>query len=185
MPLGGYLMKNWVILFVKTGSEDRLMRILKEKLNTAEYLPFLPLKEMPYRKKGIISKKRELLFPSYIFIQTEIEANLVAEKLELALMNIAQQKDIYSILNYGNKKDIVIRENECLYWEHFFNSDFCAMGSVGFIEGDVVRITSGALVGMESRIKKINRHKREAIVELEIMGAIRKVSLMLEIIKKI
>ena len=178
-------MKNWVILFVKTGSEDRLTRILKEKLNAEEYLPFLPLKEMPYRKKGIISKKRELLFPSYIFIQTEIEANLVEEKLTLALMNITGQKDIYYILNYGDKKDVVIRKKERFHWERFLNSDFCATGSVGFIEGDMVRVTSGALVGMESRIKRINRHKREAIVELEIMWAIRKVSLMLEVITKI
>jgi len=178
-------MKNWVILFVKTGSEDRLTRMLKEKLNADEYLPFLPFKEMPYRKKGIVSKKRELLFPSYIFIQTKIEANLVAEKLELALMNIASQKDIYFILNYGDKKDVVIRKKERFYWERFLNSDFCVTGSVGFIQGDMVRVTSGALVGMESRIKKINRHKREAIVELEIMGAIRKVSLMLEVITKI
>jgi transcriptional antiterminator NusG len=50
--------------------------------------------------------------------------------------------------------------------------------------GDTIRITSGALMGFESRIKKINRHKREAVVELQIMGAKREVSLMLEILVK-
>jgi transcriptional antiterminator NusG len=37
---------------------------------------------------------------------------------------------------------------------------------------------------MECKIKKINRHKREALVELEMMGATREVKLMLEVVEK-
>jgi transcriptional antiterminator NusG len=55
---------------------------------------------------------------------------------------------------------------------------------VGFCEGDKVRVTSGALVGLESLIKKVNRHKREAIVEMEMMGDVRRVKLMLEVVEK-
>jgi len=77
-------------------------------------------------------------------------------------------KDIYSILHYGDdERDVVIREGERLYWERLFDADFCVVGSIGFIEGDAMRITSGALMGLEGRIRKINRHKREAIVEME------------------
>jgi transcriptional antiterminator NusG len=65
-----------------------------------------------------------------------------------------------------------------------FDSNFCIRGSVGFVEGDVIRITSCALVGMESWIKKINRHKRKAVVEIEIMGNVREVKLMLEVVEK-
>jgi transcriptional antiterminator NusG len=65
-----------------------------------------------------------------------------------------------------------------------FDADFCIRGSVGFIEGDKVRVTSGALVGMECLIKKINRHKQIAIVELDMMGAVREVKLMLEVVEK-
>ena len=39
----------------------------------------------------------------------------------------------------------------------------------------MIRITSGTLVGLEGRIKKINRQKRKAIVEKEMMGAVREV----------
>ena len=31
---------------------------------------------------------------------------------------------------------MVIREEERLHWEHLFDADFCAVGSVGFIGGD-------------------------------------------------
>jgi transcriptional antiterminator NusG len=177
--------KNWVILFVRAGSEDKLVRTLKKRLNADEYLPFLPTKEAPRRTKGIIYKERRPLFPGYVFIQTEIEIDSIAKKLKQALADGIWHKDIYSILHYGdNKNDVAMREKERLYWERLFDLDFCITGSTGFIEGDMIRITSGALVGMESRIKRINRHKREAVVEMEVMGAVREVRLMLEIVEK-
>jgi len=180
-------MKNWVILFVRTGAEEKLARILKEQLNSEEYSPFLPLKEVPRRMKGVIHKERRLLFTGYVFIQTEIESGSIAENLKAALTDISEicHNDIYKILHHGeDKNDVAVREKERLYWERLFDSDFCITGSVGFMEGDNVRITSGPLIGMESRIKKINRHKREAIVEMGMMGAVREVRVMLEVVEK-
>lgn len=57
--------------------------------------------------------------------------------------------------------------------------------STGIIEGDLVHIFTGPLQGMEGMIKKIDRHKRMAYLEIEIFG--RKVEMQagLEIIKKI
>ena len=179
-------MKNLIILYVRTGSEEKLLSLLKKNLNTEEYFPFCPVKETPYRRKGVINKNRKHLFPGYIFIQTNIEACSISEKLGLTLMKISQHKNIYKLLHYGeDKKDVVVREKERRNWERLFDSNFCITGSVGFIEGEKIRVTSGALVGMESRITKINRHKREAVVEIEMMGAVRKVTLMLEVITKI
>ena len=123
---------------------------------------------MPYRSRGVVHKMRKPLFPGYVFVQTGVEPSLIADWLAKVLGNV---KDIYSILHYGDdERDVVIRESEHLYWEHLFDADFCVVGSIGFIEGDMVRITSGTLMGLEGRIKKINRHKREAIVEMEMMG---------------
>ena len=161
--------------------------VLKDKLNADEYLPFLPIKETPHRSHGVISKKRKLLFPGYVFIKTGIETGSIAEKLKSDLTNATGKwhEDIYSILHYGdNKNDVAIRQKERLYWERLFDSDFCITGSEGFIEGDTIRITSGPLVGMESRIKKINRHKREAVVEMEMMGGVREVRVMLEVVER-
>jgi len=38
-------MKNWVVLFTRTGSEVKLLHLLKEKLSDEEFLPFVPTKE--------------------------------------------------------------------------------------------------------------------------------------------
>jgi len=179
-------MTNWVILFARTGSEKKLTRILGESLNAGEYVPFLPVREASRRSKGVIYRERRLLFPGYIFIKTVIEACLIAERLEPVLKDTVRSEGIYSMLHYGDdKKDVAVREKERLYWERLFDADFCITGSVGFIEGDTVRVVSGPLVGMESRIKKINRHKREAVVEMEVMGALREVRLMLEVVERL
>ena len=175
-------MKNWVVLFARTGSEEKLVSTLKEKLNTKEYLPFVPTKETPYRSKGTLHKIRKPLFPGYVFVQTEVEPSQVVDRLEATLKGV---KEAYTILHYGDdKKDVVLRDEERLYWERLFDADFCVVGSVGFIVGDKIQITSGALVGLEGQIKKIDRHKRIAVVEMKMMGAVRDVSLMLEVIEK-
>ena len=178
-------MKNWVILFARTGSEEKLKGILNDNLNSDVFLPFVPVKETPYRNKGVVHKVCKPLFPGYIFIQTEIAADLIADRLAETLRNIEGNKQIYSMLHYcDNKRDVAVREEERLHWERLFDENFCIQGSVGFIVGDTVRVTSGALMGMESKIKKINRHNREAVVEMRIMGAVREVSVMLEIVEK-
>ena len=172
-------------MFVRTGSEEKVVRILKNILNTEEYLPFIPIKESHHRNKGVVTKDRKIMFPGYVFIQTTINPTLISETLALKLQ-IVSNKNVYSLLHYGDdKNDVVVHENEHHHLESMLDDEFCITGSTGFIEGDMVRITSGALVGMESKIKKINRHKREAIIELEMMGAVREVRLMLEIVLKI
>jgi len=178
-------MKHWVILFARTGSEKELKDMLKENLNASKFLPFVPTREASYKRKGITQIVQKPLFPGYIFIQTGIDANLIADNLKMALDNVKEKKHIYSILHYGNdKKDVVVREEERSYWERLFDEDFCIEGSVGVIEGDRTRVTSGALMGMEGRIKKINRHKREAVIEMSMMGSIREITVMLEIVEK-
>ena len=78
-----------------------------------------------------------------------------------------------------------MKENERINWEKLLDSRNCIVGSEGLIEGDEIQITSGPLIGMESKIKKINRHMREAVVETEMIGSVKEVKLFLEIIEKI
>ena len=56
--------------------------------------------------------------------------------------------------------------------------------SIGFIEGNEVFVTEGPLMGFESKIVKIDRHKRKATIEVEFCGEKRLVNVSLEIISK-
>ena len=179
-------MNNWVILFVRTGSEKKIVNYLQSILNVDDYTPFIPMKEAPRKIKGIVSIISKALFPGYVFIQTKVEKDLIGKQLKEVLFEKASHKSIYSLLHYGlNKNDIVVRDEERLQWESLLGDNYCISSSIGFIEGDKIIIISGALAGLECKIKQIIRHKREAVIEVEIMGAIREVKVMLEIIHKI
>ena len=56
--------------------------------------------------------------------------------------------------------------------------------SSGIIENDRVRILSGPLMGMEGNIRRIDRHKRIAYLEIEMFGRTVEMKVELDIIRK-
>lgn len=56
--------------------------------------------------------------------------------------------------------------------------------SVGVMEGDRIIVKEGPLVGMEGKIKKIDRHKRMAILEVELFNRVSEMKVGLEIVEK-
>lgn len=175
-------MENCYLLFVKTGYEERVVDKLKTKLDSSLFLPFVPTKEKFFRRNGITTKEKELCFIGYVFVESELYSDEFIVKMSPIIRTFG---DIYKIVNYGNKRDIAMRENEQFMLNSLYGSKHCVEASVGFMEGDIIRIEDGSLIGMESTIKKMNRHKREAIIEIELMGALRRVTVGLEILKKI
>lgn len=57
--------------------------------------------------------------------------------------------------------------------------------SEGIIENGIVHITSGPLMGMEGNIRKIDRHKRKAYLEVEMFGRTIDMQVGLEIVSKV
>lgn len=175
-------MKNCYILFVKTGCEEKIVNILKSWLDLSLFLPFVPTREKLFRRNGKTTRIMELVFGGYIFIESELSSdNFIIEVTPI----IIKLNEAYRIINYGDKRDIAMRAVERNMLKNLYGSNYCIVASVGFIEGDRIRINEGSLMGMENVIKKINRHKREAIIEIEIMGSLRQVTVGLEIIEKI
>jgi len=180
-------MKNWVVLPTRASSENKAIEILKEDLEACGFTPFVPVKQKARRQRGRITKRDVLMFPGYILLQTEVEPEQIMKNLRLGLKRDArnEKRRINAILHYGDdRQDIVMREAERAVLERLLNKDFCIESSVGFIEGDRVWGTSGPLKGLESNIKRINRHKREAVIEMDMMGAKREVTVMLEVVSK-
>ena len=56
--------------------------------------------------------------------------------------------------------------------------------SEGIIEQSVIKVYSGPLVGKEKYIRKIDRHKRRAMLEMPMFGEMRKMQVGLEIVAK-
>lgn len=68
---------------------------------------------------------------------------------------------------------------------NFCDDNFIAEESKGIILNDNIIINSGPLKGRESIIKKIDRHKRRAEIELMWFGDLKQVSVALEIVSKV
>ena len=57
--------------------------------------------------------------------------------------------------------------------------------STGCIEGDQVVIVDGPLKGLETVVRKINRHKKTALVEMHMFGRRQDVAVGLEIVSRV
>jgi transcriptional antiterminator NusG len=174
-------MNSWCVLFVKTGAEEKLCKTVTSLVEISLISPFIITKEKYFRKSSGGILRKNICFPGYLFIET----GLPAEKLTESIQEVIQHtKGIYRLLSYTDTHDIFIREREISVLKTLCGESVCIKNSVGIIIGDTIRINSGPLVGMESIIKKIDRHGRSAIIELNFLGALRNVTVPLEITAK-
>jgi transcriptional antiterminator NusG len=175
-------MNNWCVLFVKTGAEEKLRERVISSVEVSLISPFIITKEKYFRKssedRGF---RKNICFPGYLFIETDLPAEKLVESIQEVIQHT---KGIYQLLSYTDTKDIFIRERELFMLKRLCDGNACIKNSVGLIIGDMIRISSGPLAGMESIIKKIDRHERSAIIELDVLGALRNVTVPLEITAK-
>ena len=172
---------NWYVLFVITGMEHKAVDEISRFWRIDGVRPFVPMHEACF-KKDVFQKRR--LFPGYIFVEaalgeTEFSINTYSR--------IAQSRFLIRLLRYGGRDNysFVMNEKEREIFTKLYNDEHCVEMSQGFFEGDRVVITDGPLIGFESCIKRINRHKMEATLELELMGSIRLVTVGLQIVEKV
>ncbi|TYQ17903.1 UNVERIFIED_CONTAM: transcriptional antiterminator NusG [Acetivibrio alkalicellulosi] len=171
----------WYVIFVQTGREYRVEEILRGQLDSEVFTPFVPLQEMIFRKGGTIKKELKPLFPGYVFVESKL---ISQEFIKWTNTIIYTSHVIVSLLRYSDE-EIAMRESERQMLLSLCNDEHCIEVSRGIIEGDKIYITDGPLKGHESIIKKLNRHRRKAWIEIEFMGDVRLVSMALEIVEKI
>jgi len=177
-------MDNWVVLFVRTGSEEKVVNILKLELDSKLFDPFLLKKEELLKKNSVWIKAIKPLFKGYVFIRTSIKPEMIADELAPTLERMKGSNPFIRLLHYGdNRKSVAIHEKERIFLEQLFNEDCCIVGSKGFIDDNGVRITEGPLVGLESQIRKIDRHQRRASLDAEFAGDMCEMRLVLEVKK--
>ena len=174
---------NWFVLYVRAASEERVLERLKKRLNSDAYIPFIPRKVYPYIKKGrVIKKEIKTCFPGYVFIRS---SRHVDDSINELLDSIYGISEAYYFLCYGKEKlNMALREDESVHVEQLMNAEFCIDSSIGFMEGDCVKIVSGPLKGIESQIVKINKQKRTAVIEVDMFGGKRQITLMLELVER-
>ena len=173
----------WYVIQVKTGEEQKIL-IQTEKLlcqsddgNNSKVLEkaFIPRYERKRRYKGQWNTSKEVLFPGYVFLCSEDPEQLYIELKQVVGLTKLLRSD-ESILPLQEKEEKFLRQVE--------NEENVVELSTGLIEDSQVVIKEGPLKGLESKIKKIDRHKRLAWIEMEMLGEVRLVAVGLEIVEK-
>ena len=137
---------------------------------------FYPTYVKQVKRRGVWRETRALLVPGYVYLSTS--------NIDRVIQHLRNIPALTKVL--GTRYRFVPLTDEELMWLGQLTEPgkrTVAM-SRGIIEGDQVRIISGPLRGHEARIAKIDRHKRTAQIEFQIMGRRTLIRVGLEIVKK-
>lgn len=173
-------MSNWFVFYVQTGKEQTACDFLNKVLNRDESIAFVPQVELIFKNSKLLRKELKPMFPGYVFTDSELdERTFVTQAYRFTRFS----KCIFKLL--GNNIDYMkLSEDEKNFLLGFYDDGYIAEESKGLITGDKIFITSGPLKGRESIIKKINRHKRRAEIEMVCLGGKRQINVSLEILSK-
>ena len=150
--------KMWYVLWTKSGEEEKTRNMVNAHVDRSLFTRCI----VPYRRKreihrGISMFVNKLLFPSYVFIETEYI------------------KDFSDRLRWYPGKNMILQTGDifCPIYEdeEFFPTDMLDQNdiidsSAGYMDGDRVKVVSGPLQGYEDRIKKVIWRRSLAILEM-------------------
>jgi transcriptional antiterminator NusG len=167
---------------VRTGRERTVCNFLNKLFDKTESIAFIPQVELLFRNSKIIRKELKPMFPGYVFTDSMLrEEKFIAQ----AYKYIRFSTCIFELLGRKNIEFMKLTDVEKSFLLGFCDDDHVAEESKGFTIGDRIIVASGPLKGRESIIKKIDRHKRRAEIEVTFLGNIRRVNVALEVISKV
>ncbi len=166
----------WYVVQVRTGSEENI-RVQCERRIPRSILEecFIPYYEEKRRIQGEWRLQKKILFPGYIFV--------VTEEIEELYRQLAGIIGLTKLLG-ADGEVIPLTDVETAFLQAFGGTEQVVKISEGIIENSRVIVTSGPLQGKEGLIRKIDRHKRRAYLEIEMFGRIQSVQVGLEIVAK-
>lgn len=166
----------WYVLQVRTGTEESIRQQCRNKISEAVLERcFIPYYEEKKRIRGEWTLQKKVLFPGYVFAITD----------ELDEFYQSLKKIIGLTKLIGTGREIVpLTEEEQEFLQGFGGEDQIVEMSEGIIENSKIIVTKGPLIGKEGYIKKIDRHKRKAWLEMKMFGREQTVEVGLEIVEK-
>lgn len=170
-------MEKWYVIQVRSRQEEKIKKSCEMLISNDILIDcFIPKNKRLKKFAGKWFEVEETLFPGYVFLVSEYP-----DELYLELKKIP---DLTKMLGKIDNEIFPLYDEEVEFLKSFSNEDYVVEMSIGLIENDVVKIKSGPLQGKEGIIKRIDRHKRIANIEVELFGKITQAKVGLEIISK-
>lgn len=166
----------WYVIQVRSGTEESIRIQCKRKISQ-DILPecMVPHYEEQRKYRGEWHTRERILFPGYLF--------LVSEYLDDLYQNLKQVIGMTKLLGTG-REIVPLTQEEIDFLLQFGGKEQVVTFSQGLIEDSQVKILSGPLKGMEGFIKRIDRHKRKAYLEIPLFGRVLNAQVGVEIVGK-
>ena len=132
--------------------------------------------ERMFKTSQGMEKRLYGLFKSYIFVETE--------DIDDFWMRLRDMKMRTKVLTTGDIMTPIHPEEE-RFLRNLGGDDHIVRFSEGYMAGEKLVVTEGAMKGCEGRVKWIDRHRRYAVISVQLLGQIVDVKLGLEVLKKI
>ncbi len=152
----------WYVLWTYTGDEEKTRRMINDHVDRDLYARCI----VPYRRKrefsgGSSTLVEKLLFPSYVFIETDHISEFAEQMRQYPGKNV--------ILQTGDAFSPIETEEE-YFLTKMLNKNDVIESSCGYMDGDRVKVISGPLKGYEDRIRKMIWRRSLAILEMTLYG---------------
>jgi transcriptional antiterminator NusG len=173
------LSMNYYAMQVKTGWEEKFMRLFKAQ-NPDFTLPLhFPRRYLDIRRGGRITPSYLAIFPGYIFVESEEPDTLQY------LGAFRRTNGFYRFLR--SNEDIKPLQNRDLELVlHFIKNigQVAGKSKVYFDENSRIVVISGPLSGLEGRIIKADKRKGRAKIKLDLYGDSFCIDLAFEVLVK-
>lgn len=166
----------WYVIQVRTGTEEEILRQCETIIDKSILeRSFIPKYEQERKYQGKWHTELKVLFPGYVF--------LVSEDKEKLFFELKRVMGLTKLLGTG-ETIVPLTDEETDFLLKLGGEEQTVEMSEGIIENDRVVVLSGPLKGNEGLIKKIDRHKRKAWLEIEMFGRTVEMQVGLEVVAR-
>ena len=170
-------MEQWYVIQVRSGKEEWVVRCCELLIDDpCLSQSFIPFSKRLRKVRGEWIEREEILFPGYVFLISDDPTRLYQELKKIP--------DLTKMLGREKEEIYPLQQDEVAFLKAFGEEDQVVDISRGCIVGDAFIVEQGPLKGKEGLIRRIDRHKRIAEIEIEFLGERRKAKVGLEIVRK-
>lgn len=166
---------GWYALFVITGKEEQVKSEINKSFDKSIVYAIVPKRKVPEKRNGKVCPVIKRIFPGYVLIKTEMNVSIYKKMRTISyLINILGDGSYYTPIDEEEMIPILrlIGEGEVVEF------------SKVYIEGSKIVVINGPCVGLEGIIKKVDKRKRRAKIELSFGGSSKMVDVGIEILKR-
>lgn len=166
----------WYVIQVRTGQEIETAEKCRARIIKPGEDVFVMQGERMFKTGRGMEKRLYVLFRSYVFAETQ--------DIDDFWMRLRSMKVMTKVLTTGETMTPIHPEEES-FLRNLGGDDHIVRFSEGYMAGEKLVVTEGAMKGCEGRVKWIDRHRRYAVISVELLGQMVDVKLGLEVLKKI